>query len=429
MNKIIVIHNVTVIPMPKHTTLPHRTVIIEGDRIVRIFSASQFRKNAYRAAKVIDGKGRFLIPGLFDMHVHLQSQSFFPLFLSHGVTAIREVGSAKKDIFAIRDRLNEGKLIGPRMFACGPILEGNPPLWKGFKVIESEREAREYVLLLKKRRSDFVKVYHTLEPHVYYKILKTAHRLGLKVTGHIPRALSVFDAITAGQDGIEHLDSLDNEVMELTFLAHRVIRVEKNEEALTRLLHGLQKADTAVCPTLVQTKKIVELGNYQKLAKNEEALYLPRYYREKEWNPNHPKCAPNIRHLNLRYLPNMEFIFEKTKMLVGIFQEKGILLLAGSDTPNPFVIPGFSLLQELELLVGAGLKPYQALETATYNAAKFLTALSDFGTIEEGKIANMVLLTKNPLDRISNIRRIESVFLGGKYLPIESLRKGIKLYK
>ena len=162
---------------------------------------------------------------------------------------------------------------------------------------------------------------------------------------------------------------------------------------------------------------------YKKLLSSQDMKYMPKHYGFIDWNPSHPKSSQNIRGKIPQWFRNAGIIAKQMSKLIPMFQKKGVVLLAGSDTPNPFVIPGFSLIEELQLLVSAGLKPYQALESATYNAAKFIDVLSDLGTIEEGKIANLVLLKKNPLKNIYNVRSTEIVILNGTYFFRKDLEK------
>lgn len=429
----ILIKNVNVIPMPGTKVLRGYDVMIEGLKIAQILRS---KKNAsYSANQVIDGKGKFLIPGLFDMHVHLHSRMFFPLFLQHGVTAIRETGSYKKEIFSLRDKVNSGKILGPRMYICGPILEGDPPFWKGFRVVRNKKEGRVAVRELKHQGVDFIKVYHTLKPEVYEAILKEAYKQGLKVTGHLPESISIMKAMKMGQDGFEHMSSIRRYISKTISVSanlknypgwRKFIDVKINRAKLKKLGSLLERSNVSLCPTLVADKKMSQLADYSKLKQSKEARLLPKYYREIHWNPKHPKSSANINGRPSLYWENFCFSYERIRRILP-FLRKHSNILAGSDTPNPFVIPGVSLLEELELLVDSGLKPYQALEATTYNAALSLNVLSDFGTIEEGKRANLVLLRKNPLENISNIRSIKGVVLDGIYLSPASQNQTLYL--
>lgn len=426
----ILIKNVNIIPMPGSRILYGYDVLIEGARIKQI-SSSRKQKNKKFAEHIINGTEKFLLPGLFDMHAHLHSRTFLPLFLQYGITAIRETGSYKKEIFSLRDKVNSGKIFGPRLYICGPILEGDPPFWKGFRVVRNKKEGRAAVRELKRQGVDFIKVYGTLKPEVHGAILEEAHKWGLKVTGHLPESISIMKAVKMGQDGFEHMSSMCRYVSETVSVDanlkdypgwRRFVDIKINREKLEKLGSLLKRNNVSLCPTLVVDRKMSQLADYFRLRRSKEARLLPKYYREIKWNPNHPKSSANIKGRPPLYWRNFRLYYERTRHILP-FLQKRVNILAGSDTPNPFVIPGVALLEELELLVDSGLKPYQALEAATYNAALSLDALLDLGTIEEGKIANLVLLGKNPLDNISNIRSIKGVVLNGTYLSHKDIRK------
>ena len=426
------IKNVNIIPMPGSRILHGYDVIIEGARIKQILS-SRKQKSEKFTGRVINGTGKFLIPGLFDMHVHLESKSFFPLFLMNGITAIREVGSTRKDIFQLRDKVNSGNIIGPRMFIAGPILEGDPPFWQGFKNLRTAAEAKKAVGELKKKGADFIKVYDTLTPKVYTMILETAHKLGLNVTGHIPSSMDMFAALRAGQDCFEHIDTLGNSIFKITWTKKKgqwvVGKIKLSGPKLAMLLRQLSIKKSAVCPTLVFFEKYAKLATYKKLLGSQEMRYMPKYYGSVAWNPSHPKSFANIKGKDPQWFRNAGNIAKPMLKLIPLLQKKGIVLLAGSDTPNAFVVPGFSLIEELKLLVLAGLKPFQALEAATYNSSLFLGVSHELGTIERGKIANLVLLRKNPLQNISYIRSVEGVIINNTYLSSKDIKKSIKKYK
>ncbi|MEK9135468.1 MAG: amidohydrolase family protein [Patescibacteria group bacterium] len=429
----VLIKNVNIIPMPGSRVLHGYNMVIEGARIKRIFPSRKQETDKF-AGRIINGKGKFLIPGLFDMHVHLHSQTWLSLFLRYGITAIRETGSYKKEIFSLRDKVNSGKVLGPRMYICGPILEGDPPFWKGFRIVRNKKEGRIAVSELKRQGVDFIKVYQTLKPEVYEAILKEACKRGLKVTGHLPKSISIMKAIKMGQGGFEHMSSMRNYISKIVSVNanlknypgwRKFVDVKIDKRKLEKLGSLLERNNVFLCPTLVVDKKMSQLADYSKLKQSKEARLLPKYYREIKWNPNHPKSSANIKGRPPLWWENFCLYCERTRHILP-FLQKHSNILAGSDTPNPFVIPGVSLLEELELLVDSGLKSYQALEAATYNAALSLDALLDFGTIEEGKIANLVLLRKNPLKNISNIRSIKGVILNGTYLFYKDLRKKAK---
>jgi imidazolonepropionase-like amidohydrolase len=420
------INNINIIPMPGTKILKNYSLLIENSKIKSVAKEITYDKEI---AKVIDGTGKYLIPGLFDMHVHLEPE-FMPLFLMNGVTSIRELGNTKDSIFDLKKQIASGEVIGPRLFVCGPVLEGDPPVWEGFRIIKSEEEGRRAVVELKGKGADFIKVYHTLTPKIYKAILDECSKQNIDAVGHIPDAITVIDALKSGHKSIEHM--YDIRTYTTTIKTKPAVakgledwsiftKTQTNQEKLDELNKLLEKNNAYICPTIVQQQKASELSDYPKLRDSEEAKYLDKKYRDIEWNPSHPDSDAIINGYPPLFFENIGVLNEGDKKLIPTLAKHGTIL-AGSDTPNAFVIPGFSLLQELELLVESGLKPYEALEAATYNGAKFLNVLHELGTIQDGKVANMVLLSSNPLDNISAIRAIEGIFLNGKYISEEDLK-------
>ena len=425
----LLIKNVGIIPMPGPKVLHNYDVVIEESKIARIVPAQKWAN--FPRKHILNGQGKFLIPGLFDMHAHLHSKTFLSLFLQYGITTIRETGSYEKGIFSLRDKVNSGKVLGPRMYICGPILEGDPPFWKGFRIVRNKKEGRVAVQELKQQGVDFIKVYQTLKPEVYGTILQEAHKLGLKVTGHLPKSINIAEALKMGQDGFEHMGDVSDYVGTIVSVPanledypgwEKFVDVKIDRMKLKKLGSLLEQTDASLCPTLVVDRKMSQLAEYSTLRNSKEARLLPNYYREVKWNPNHPKSSANIKGRPWLWWENFSLYYEKTRHLLS-FLRGHITILTGSDTPNPFVIPGVSLLEELELLSDSGLKPYQAIEAATYNAAKWLNVENEFGTIEEGKIANLVLLKKNPFENISNIRSIAGIILNGRYFSHRDFSK------
>lgn len=424
----VIISNVSVISMTSNRVLHNQDVEIEG-RLITGVSATKNR--AAQNEQVIDATGKYVIPGLFDMHTHMNDKKFLPLFLMNGVTAIRELGNVDDSIFELKEQSKKDTFLGPRMFVSGKILEGDPPFWEGFEVIRSKAEAVAAVRELKQKGADFVKVYHTLPKDLYEAILDEARKQDLKVTGHVPNGMSAAEVLNSGQGCIEHMSQItmnvgkviDEDANEPGYKGwRRFTGYTVNESAFGKLLDSLKKHDAYICPTLVVEQKISALADYDSLASSAEAGYMDAGYTEEEWNPNHKNAATNIKGLRPLWFKNYGVIFGGSKTLIKQLAQHATIL-AGTDTPNPFVIPGFSLHSELELLVESGLSPYEALQAATANAAEYLDVRDELGTIEAGKTANVVLLSENPLESISNTRTAQGIVLNGQYHEIDKLKK------
>lgn len=420
------IKNVNVISMEGSDLLSKTSILIKDGYIAQINPKDVDESNV----EVLDGQGRYIMPGLFDMHVHLNTENHLPLFLMNGVTAIREIGNTQDSIFDTRQKVNSGETLGPNMYVCGPILEGNPPLWDGFRVINTKSEAIEAVAELKSKDVDFIKVYHTLDSSLLKTIIKQAHDNGLKVTGHVSHELSVSEAIKNGQDGIEHINDIAEVVGDISMREARddeesgysiFTDYKVKDENLNELLDSLSK-DIYLCPTLVLNERMAALSNYDALKDMPELEYIDEYYQNVDWNPAHADSSPNINGLAPQFFKNLNVINEGVKPIIKQLAEHGTLL-AGSDTPNPFVVPGFSLIRELELLVEAGISNRQALAAATVNGAKFLDLTDKVGTISAGKIANMIVLEDNPLEDITALRSLKGTILNGVYYAKEHLEE------
>ena len=428
----LLIKNISVITMTDDNILPSQDVLIEGSRITKIVPN---KNSTLMADEQIDGTGKYLMPGLFDMHAHIHDEPILDLFLMNGITGIRDLGSTT-NIFKRREDIAEGKQIGPRLFVSGKILEGDPPLWDGFYVIKTKKQAIDTVHWLKDLKADQVKVYHTLKPEIHKAIIAESHKLGLKVAGHVPTDITTAEALNLGQDCIEHYHdgwyfgdieyepATEPEYKKIGF--NRFTGYKINQQKLNDLIEAYKDHDTYMCPTLIVDQQIVKLADYPKLVKETDLRYVDSKYVEEYWNPNSQNAAANIKGNNPLYFENIGVVYRGSLPALKKLK-KVTTILAGSDTPNPFVVPGFSLHQELKLLVEAGLTNYEALQAATTNATKYLEVNDELGTVEPGKTANLIILKKNPLEDIKNTTTIDTVILNGQLYSQKSLAKRAQL--
>lgn len=437
----LVFTNVTVIDVAardsRQAARLNQTVVVSGSRI----TAAGEKVRVPAGSQVIDAAGKYLIPGLWDMHVHALRRgdaagNWFPLFLANGVTGVRDMGSTKEALLSIRKRIASEHLLAPRLVAAGPPLDGSPPQ-SGIGV-GTPAEARQAVASLKEAGVDFIKVYNLLSRETYAAIAAEAKRRGLPLAGHVPISMTALEASDAGQQSIEHL--LDLPVTCSTIEAElRREQAERGAAAVTdwsawqrarwrdeeraaeryspakcrEIFRRFKRNGTWIVPTNVNKLAAIEPGR----ARDERARYADpetRAYWEK-WarlSPTPEESASRQR----RY----EFMVR----LVGEANEAGALILAGTDVGSPFpLIAGFSLHEELELMVKSGLTPLQALRTATLSPAEYLRRSDSLGTVTAGKLADLVLLDANPLDDIRNTRRIAGVVVDGRYLPEPELQK------
>ncbi|HET6646978.1 MAG TPA: amidohydrolase family protein [Pyrinomonadaceae bacterium] len=378
------------------------TVVIHRNRIVATGSSSVIRTIAIpKNALTIDGHRKFLLPAFWDMHVHLGTEdfdrnSYLPLFIANGVTGIR-IMDGEPEYHQWRKEIENGSLIGPRMFIASRVV--------GFSELSniSEARAREEVKRAKKEGADFVKVHDNVPRQSYFALIDEAKGLNLPVEGHVPTSISAAEASAAGQKSIEHSTGLDE---------------AKSDESKAKALSALFKMNrTWLCPTLIMRNNYATLDNLA-LAHDPRLKYVKPSWR-KRWL-GMTKAAADMT--TAEWSKRKEMI-RKEKFLVASMQQRGVGILAGTDDANPYAMVGFGLHDELAMLVDAGLTPIQALQAATLNPAKFFDKLDSLGTIEKGKLADLVLLDANPLTDIRNTKRISAVVVNGRYFPPAALQK------
>ena len=439
---VLALTHVTVIDMTGAPAKRDMTVVITGKRITAIEKAGKARVPS--GARIIDAAGKFLIPGLWDMHVHFtEIERSFPLFIANGVTGVRNMGGELEDLVRWRTEVASGKLLGPRVLTCGPILDGPQPAAHGPTiVVGTVTEGRQKVDMLKQRGADCVKVYDRLPRDAYFAIIDQAKRDGLPVVGHVPESITTMEASDAGQKSIEHLgttlqgcSTIENELRRLEpapmpsrgdfseFPRRIAARGERmlntyDEQKAKQLFAHLTQNRTWQVPTLVTKRALTFIDDFDRNG-DERMKYIPQS-EQKWWSPQQNFL---LRYRTPEYIVYSKRLFQKELELVGAMHRAGVPLMTGTDLSIPYTFAGFSLHDELGLFVQAGLTPMEALQAATRNPAVFLGELSSQGTIERGKIANLVLLDANPLENIRNTRRINAVVLNGKYLPKEALQK------
>lgn len=431
----LVFRNVTLIDMTGEQPKLNTTVVVSGNRISKIGRNIKIPKNA----EIIDASGKFLIPGLWDMHVHLfnnisgnntnNKDSYFPLFIANGVMSVRDMWTDPNDIKLAAEwktEIEAGKMLGPRIFVGSSIVDGVPVTHNNSLGVSTPAEARQAVRTLKDAGAGFIKVYENLSSESYYAIADEAKKLKISFAGHVPDSITPAEASNAGQKSIEHLTRM---AIACSSKEDRFKSLKNNEWTPALRAELMQTFSEQKCrevsalfvkngtwhdPTAVVLR--ARLLSEEESFKNDARLRFIPSGEKRNWL----KFTENFKPANR---PNREARFQKDLEILKVMHQSAVPILAGTDVGNPFIFAGFSLHDELEMLVQAGFTPFEALQTATVNPAKFMRREKDLGTIEKGKLTDLVLLDANPLSDISNTRKINAVVMNGRYLSGEFLDK------
>lgn len=385
------ITHVTVIDCSGIAARPNSTVIISGGRIISVGPSETVKIPA--AAHAVDGNGKFLIPGLWDMHGHLTdaTEDAFPLLIMNGVTGVRDMGGDLAQIDRWRAEIESGQRVGPHIIRAGPFVDGPKEGVTNRLTVRTPEEARRAVHDLKAKGVDFIKVHNALPPAAFFALMDEAHKEHISVAVHLPKNVSSAEASDAGVVSLEHVETM-------------------YESAMWR------KGATAKTVEQAQDEILGPIGQqlFQRFVKN-GTWYVPTLVAYERgfvlWSNDPESLKPRLN------------VHEKNIEVVRIMHKAGVQIMAGSDFSDWGTVPGIDLHNELALLVEAGFTPMEALQAATLNPAKFLGKTDTYGTIQAGRVADLILLDMNPLEDISHTRKIHAVVLGGRFFPIASLRK------
>ena len=430
----VVVRNVTVIDVEQAKPIAGQAVVLRGKDIVAVGPDAQVARQ-WRGERTIDGKRRFLIPGLWDMHVHFgggpelieENKALLPLYVAHGITTIRDAsGDLPEQVLAWRGEIASGKLFGPHLLTSGAKIEGLAPVWKG--TIETGSEAdidRALDRLQQRDRVDFVKITDsTLKPELFLYALRQAKARGMRTSGHIPMALTVGQAVDAGISSIEHLDYAykagvkDEAQVAAEFAAGRIDRAEANR----RLVAGFDPATAMtayrdfaakgvfVTPTLNGSRIIAWLDS-EDHSKDAYLAYIgPKLRKTYDWRVQRAAqadaAAIAARHAHI----------DRMGAILPMLQKAGVTIIAGTDAGflNSYNYPGIGLHDELSVFVKYGLTPVQALLAATRAGPAWFGQLDRYGAIKPGMAADLVLLDRNPLQDIAATRAVRTVVMNGK---------------
>lgn len=455
------IQNVNIVDVKTGALSKNMTLIIRDNKIDTIAKSADFRLSG--SGNWVNGSEKYLIPGLWDMHVHFFNEPdtrgvYYPLFIANGITGVRVMAA---DCFepcddmdinqhrSLQKEIKQGQLLGPKSILASKFINGTFNEESTILKPNSEKHGRELANLLKERGVDFIKIYDELTPEAFFGITDEANKLHLDFAGHVPLTIDPSQASEAGMKSIEHAEiPLFLECSEIgDEMRVKVINLFTGEDGeldyskgkkVNELMFEMVKAfDSIKCEEMYKTLKSnntwfvptlshLELyyPNTQDWKDNPNVKYMPKA----EYDFFNDEFEPIMREYRSPYIPEVEGM---RKQLVIDMHKAGVGLLAGTDFGEVGLIGGFSLHKELLSLQDVGLTPLEVLKTATLNPAKYQNAIDSLGTIEIGKIADMVLLNKNPLEDIRNTQEIEAVFTNGRYLnrkDLDSLLIGVENY-
>ena len=438
------ITHVTVIDGTGKPAKAEQTVVLAEGRIVAVGPSAELKAPA--GARVVDGSGKFLIPGLWDMHVHIAGISadpawskkvLLPLLIANGITGARDMGGDLSALQAWRQEIDSGALLGPHLVTGGPMLVRGGKKSADQYPVASADEARAAVRELKQQGADFIKIISLPSREAFFAVAEEAKRQGLPFVGHVPAVVTASEASDAGMKSIEHIvysglafdcSSREEELRK----AAREASAKGDQKASAQIFldaiasYSPKKAaalwarfkrnGTWVVPTLYSISRIAPRAlSAEQQARDPELEFVPEKLR-KEWNPLTPEnqSSQEERDWWARQFAN-------DLKLTAEMHRAGVHMLAGSDSLDRFVFPGSSLQGELELLQEAGFSPMEALQSATRDAAQFLGGEGEIGVIQPGLRADLVLLDANPLQTIANVRKINAVIRAGNYLDRAAL--------
>ena len=434
MSDLLAITGGTLIDVRTGSQHPNATILVDGERIAAVASPQAVPESA----RVIDATGTWLLPGLMDMHAHTtgldnaHKGKIHHLYLAYGVTTVRDPGGNLTLLLLLRDKIERGAHTAPRIFFAGPLLDGATPVWPSMSImVDTPERARGAVQFLASQGVDFIKIYNWVPEASLTVILETAHQLGLRVTGHVPRTITMTRAIQLGMDCLEHVRITGRELLPpqeadrldpLPVARRETLlweRFELESEPMQRLIRLIADARVFFDPTLL-VDSALSLDGYSIDTENPANADVPEDVREAFAKEDRPAIF-DISDVSLESALNG---FRKRQRLVGMLHQAGARLLAGTDCFGlGKQLPGLGLQNELALLVESGLSPLAALQAATVTAAEALGQSDTLGTLEPGKLADVLLLDADPLADIQNARGVRTVVKAGRVYDSAALRE------
>ena len=454
----ICIQNISTVD-PNNGLEENQTVVIKDGKIYKIADTATLLLSGEN--NIIDGTGKYLIPGLWDAHVHFAyieelAPLMFDMFLSNGITSVRDTGGKVDFVKDWKDKAIARRTAAPRVMMAGPLLDGEPNVYDGSDASHPELsvglgsvdDVTNQVNRLVGKDVDLLKAYEMLTPEQFRKVNELAKANGLKVTGHVPLSMDVISAANAGLNSMEHLRNLELSCVansdELLAERQKMLAEGSNMAGgeLRTSIHRAQREnalknyDETKADEVLQVLKDRDVWQVPTLALN--TFLSNKYFADPEYQKSYSQLPDSIaqhwknRSIILKDYPMSEAFQAQVdfnlKMVKKVY-EKGIPLMAGTDTPIAYLTPGLSLHIELEALVDAGIPPLEVLKAATYNPAKYFNMQHELGSIKENMYADLVILNANPLDDIQNTKLIDTVIKEGQVYVSEDMKADLKIFR
>jgi imidazolonepropionase-like amidohydrolase len=398
--------NVNVIPMDSNRVLKQQTVLVRGDRIVEVGPASKVKVPA--GATRIDGAGKYLMPGFAEMHGHIPppqapkefTEAVLFLYVANGVTTVRGMLGAPNQL-ELRDKAARGEILAPTLYLAGPSFNGNS--------INSPEEAVAKVREQKREGWDLLKVHPGLTRAEFDAMARTAKEVGIRFGGHVPADVGLAHALEMGQETIDHVDGYIEQL--------NADSAPVDEAKLADIVKRTKQVGAWIVPTMALWETVIGAADFERMMAYPELKYMPRQQVD-NWKNAHRSRISDPQYDKKKALQ----IGANRNRILKALQDGGVRILFGTDAPQQFSVPGFSIHREIAHMRKCGLTPYEILQSGTANVGDYFKSKDKFGVIESGRRADLILVNGNPLEDVSNISRRSGVMVRGRWLSEEEIQ-------
>lgn len=396
----LIINNITVIDPVSETMHANQTIYIQGDRITKI--ENDLPGSVTSDAAIINGQGKFIMAGFWNMHTHIcwhpdLDEDLFPVLFSYGITGVRDMGGDLGVLNEFKKGLKNHLHRGPIIYGPGPLIDGEKPIHPEFSVALTDENCRKVLDSLRKGGADFLKVYSLLPKELVKRVADYSKEMNIPFAGHVSEYMTAYESAKLGMKSFEHLNRIED--------------IADDQEELDRFVREVRSNESWVCPTLVIYKRKVDVTQGMDISHPLDSV-IDKYLRG-EWTAFRERRVESGSDPGM--LITMRGNYEKQKELVRKLREENLQLLIGSDFGGmPYIYPGYGLHEEMALWQDIGFETYDILRKVSYDPARFFNITAEHGSVEKGKIADLVILNTNPVIDIRNAKDIHAVIRSGK---------------